>query len=120
VAREPLLYGRLTCSDGWVCPILTTCREIPAWNYCKTPSAAGRSGFRGRARAFALHCAGRREGSGMTRHVRLQAGFAAMVLATSVGMAQQGARGGEWRWHSGDLGSTKYSPLDQITRDNVA
>jgi hypothetical protein len=29
-------------------------------------------------------------------------------------------RTGEWRWHSGDLGSTKYSPLDQINKDNVS
>jgi len=33
--------------------------------------------------------------------------------------AQRGARDGEWRAHSADLGSTKYSPLDQINRDNV-
>jgi quinoprotein glucose dehydrogenase len=34
--------------------------------------------------------------------------------------ARQSARGGEWRWHSGDLGSTKYAALDQINRDNVS
>ncbi len=34
--------------------------------------------------------------------------------------AQQGAQDGEWRYYGGDLGSTKYSPLDQINRDNVA
>ena len=33
--------------------------------------------------------------------------------------AQHGASGGEWRHYGGDLGSTKYSPLDQINRDNV-
>ena len=33
--------------------------------------------------------------------------------------AQQGAPAdGEWRTFGGDLGSTKYSPLDQVTRDN--
>ncbi len=32
--------------------------------------------------------------------------------------AQYGAANGEWRSYGGDLGSTKYSPLDQITRDN--
>ncbi|SVD32219.1 uncharacterized protein METZ01_LOCUS385073, partial [marine metagenome] len=26
---------------------------------------------------------------------------------------------GEWRYYGGDLGSTKYSPIDQIDRDNV-
>ena len=32
--------------------------------------------------------------------------------------AQYGATNGEWRVHSGDLGGTKYSPLDQITAEN--
>ena len=39
------------------------------------------------------------------------------LLAGPVG-AQQGATGGEWRSYGGDVGSTKYSPLDQITADN--
>ena len=34
--------------------------------------------------------------------------------------AQQGAQEGEWRYYGGDSGSTKYSSLDQIDRDNVA
>jgi quinoprotein glucose dehydrogenase len=34
--------------------------------------------------------------------------------------AQRGARGGEWRSHSGDRGSTKYAALDQIGKDNVS
>ena len=45
----------------------------------------------------------------------------ALTLGASVpGWAQEGAQGGEWRHYGGDLGSTKYSPLDQIDRDNVA
>ena len=32
--------------------------------------------------------------------------------------AQYGATNGEWRSYGGDVGSTKYSPLDQITKDN--
>ena len=32
--------------------------------------------------------------------------------------AQHGATNGEWRSYGGDLGSTKYSPLDQIDRTN--
>ena len=32
--------------------------------------------------------------------------------------AQYGATTGEWRSYDGDLGSTKYSPLDQIDRTN--
>ena len=34
--------------------------------------------------------------------------------------AQGGATGGEWRSYGGDTGSTKYSPLDQITADNFS
>ena len=34
--------------------------------------------------------------------------------------AQHGAVDGEWREYSGDLGASKYSPLDQINRSNVA
>jgi quinoprotein glucose dehydrogenase len=33
--------------------------------------------------------------------------------------AQQGITGGEWPYYGGDAGSTKYSPLDQINKDNV-
>src|SRR5262249_33847855 len=44
---------------------------------------------------------------------------AVMLLAASAANAQQGAKGGEWRYHSGDLGSTKYSALDQINKSNV-
>ena len=32
---------------------------------------------------------------------------------------QNGAKNGEWRYYGGDAGSTKYSPLDQINKDNV-
>ena len=40
-------------------------------------------------------------------------------MLTSVGRAQQGApENGEWPTYGGDLGGTKYSPLDQITADN--
>ncbi len=48
----------------------------------------------------------------------------AVIVGCALGVgqasAQQGATGGEWRSHSGDLGATKYSPLDQITADNFA
>ena len=48
-----------------------------------------------------------------------------LVIAVVLGLrapasAQRGAQAGEWRYYGGDLGSTKYSPLDQIDRDNVA
>jgi quinoprotein glucose dehydrogenase len=34
--------------------------------------------------------------------------------------AQSDAPAGEWRHYAGDRSSSKYSPLDQITRDNVS
>jgi quinoprotein glucose dehydrogenase len=34
-------------------------------------------------------------------------------------IAQQGAKNGEWRAYAGEAGSTNYSPLDQINKDNV-
>ena len=40
--------------------------------------------------------------------------------ALPLGGAQQGARDGEWRSFGADAGSTKYSPLGLIDRDNVA
>ena len=33
--------------------------------------------------------------------------------------AQTGTPNGEWRYFAGDAGSTKYSPLDQVSRENV-
>ena len=39
-------------------------------------------------------------------------------VATS-GLAQQGAAAGQWSYYAGDIGSTKYAPLDQINEDNV-
>jgi quinoprotein glucose dehydrogenase len=35
------------------------------------------------------------------------------------GTAQPGTANGEWRYYGGDAHSTKYSPLDQINRENV-
>ncbi len=46
--------------------------------------------------------------------------FSASLLLGS-GAATRGADGEfEWRHYGGDLGSSKYSPLDQITKDNAA
>ena len=42
-----------------------------------------------------------------------------IVKSASVG-AQQNAPAGEWRVYGGDLRSTKYSPLTQITADNFS
>ena len=47
-------------------------------------------------------------------------GLVASLLAVSAAPAagQHGAANGEWRSYGGDLGSTKYSPLDQIDATN--
>ena len=42
-----------------------------------------------------------------------------LVSTASVAYAQSGATDGQWRSYGGDLGSTKYAPLDQIDRQNV-
>jgi quinoprotein glucose dehydrogenase len=41
-----------------------------------------------------------------------------MLATPHVAVAQYGATDGEWRSYGGDLGSTKYSPLDQIDAAN--
>ena len=43
--------------------------------------------------------------------------LAAWSAATPL-TGQSGAPNGEWRTYGGDLGNTRYAPLDQITRDN--
>ena len=40
------------------------------------------------------------------------------LLIASSAFAQNGAPNGEWRTYGGDLGNTRYAPLDQITKDN--
>jgi quinoprotein glucose dehydrogenase len=55
----------------------------------------------------------------------LPCGGLAAILALTLGApaglnAQHGAVGGEWRAYSADEGSTRYSSLAQIDRDNVA
>ena len=46
-------------------------------------------------------------------------GLAIGCVASSPAAAQQRTAGGEWRHYGGDLSGTKYSPLDQIDRNNV-
>ena len=41
-----------------------------------------------------------------------------LALSPDEARAQYGATDGEWRSYGGDLGSTKYSPLDQIDAGN--
>src|SRR5262245_30284086 len=44
---------------------------------------------------------------------------AVLVWATAPVAGQTGAKGGEWRSYAAEPGSTKYSPLDQINKENA-
>src|SRR5262252_10999130 len=50
---------------------------------------------------------------------RLRLIVVTLALAAAVVHGQRAASRDEWRYYSGDAASTKYSPLDQITRANV-
>src|SRR5437588_2784824 len=56
----------------------------------------------------------------MTRRIR-QVSYGLLITITAIlpMLAQQGAKDGQWRFYAGENGSTGYSPLDQINRDNV-
>jgi quinoprotein glucose dehydrogenase len=56
----------------------------------------------------------------MPRFLRylLYTSAAAFIVWSPSGIAQNGAQGGEWRAYAGEAGSSRYTPLDQITRDN--
>ena len=45
--------------------------------------------------------------------------LAVLIVASALVSGQAGSANGEWPHWGGDLGSTRYSPLDQINRDNV-
>jgi len=42
-----------------------------------------------------------------------------MAVLSQLSHAQRGSGDTDWRFHGGDAGSTRYAPLDSITRDNV-
>jgi quinoprotein glucose dehydrogenase len=45
--------------------------------------------------------------------------LAGLLMTLTVGVAgQSGTKNGEWRTYGGDLGSTRYAPLDQINASN--
>ena len=49
------------------------------------------------------------------------AGLTALLLGSAMGCSRQDAAADvEWRSYAGDRGSSKYAPLDQINKDNVA
>ena len=53
--------------------------------------------------------------------MRRRAGTLALLcgFAVATTVAQRGAPRGQWPAYGGDFGSSKYSALDQITRDNA-
>ncbi|RPI57266.1 MAG: pyrroloquinoline quinone-dependent dehydrogenase [Acidobacteria bacterium] len=53
----------------------------------------------------------------MARRVLALVGL--LVAAAASMSAQYGTTNGEWRAYAGEPGSTKYSPLDQINKDNA-
>ena len=56
----------------------------------------------------------------MSRRVRLVLGGLGITLLAILPMlAQQGAKSGEWRAFGAEEGSTAYSSLDLINRDNI-
>lgn len=55
----------------------------------------------------------------VTRHHALGAGIAASLLAAGAAMVSSQGRTVEWRYFGGDRAFTRYSPADQINRDNV-
>jgi quinoprotein glucose dehydrogenase len=50
--------------------------------------------------------------------LRAIAAVCVIAPAMAPAMAQSGAKNGEWRTYGGDLGSTRYAPLDQINAAN--
>lgn len=54
----------------------------------------------------------------LARFIALVTWMAIAGFSIGPAEAQQGATDGEWRVYGGDKGGTKYSPLDQIDRDN--
>jgi len=53
------------------------------------------------------------------RHTLLATVAVFCVVCGSVSSAVKNGSSGEWRFYGGDQGSTKYSALDQINRNNV-
>ena len=53
-----------------------------------------------------------------TRPAAVTAISAILLVATAGVHGQSGAQKGEWPTYGGDLGHTRYAPLDQITAAN--
>src|SRR4051812_5306648 len=68
--------------------------------------------------------AGRRAGVGpqVAKRIGVLAVSLPLIVAVLIScpstLAQQGTKDGQWPSYGGDVGSTRYAPLDQINRDN--
>jgi quinoprotein glucose dehydrogenase len=56
----------------------------------------------------------------MTRVGCIKLSWVLLVAVAQSALAQQGAPNGEWRTYGGDLGHTRYAPLDQIDASNFS
>src|ERR687898_382030 len=56
----------------------------------------------------------------MLKRVALVSAVLVAAVATQPLRGQSGSAAGEWRTYGGDLGHTRYSPLDQITAANFS
>ena len=54
------------------------------------------------------------------RIARVASAVCLILVGTTSLDAQSGAKNGEWRSYAGDVGSTRYSPLDQINASNFS
>ena len=54
----------------------------------------------------------------LCRFLVLAALVGCLLWTAAPGWAQTGTKNGEWRTYAGDLGSTRYAPLDQINAGN--
>src|SRR5919106_3663979 len=54
----------------------------------------------------------------MTQRVRLLVSLVLVAMTAAVGVRGQSSRVGEWPTYGADLANTRYSPLDQINKDN--
>jgi quinoprotein glucose dehydrogenase len=55
-----------------------------------------------------------------SRIARVASAVCLLLVGTTLLTAQSGAKNGEWRSYAGDVGSTRYSPLDQINASNFS
>src|SRR6516225_879249 len=123
------MTGRTTRRSGTVTSRLRPCsrtlRPTVRWEW----SRSSRSRTRPHVESGAAGPQGVGDGSGRpsirggrTPEVTMSRAIviAVLVAGTAHVAAQSGATNGEWRTYGGDLGNTRYSPLDQINAANFS